>query len=654
MSWRRLRKFQAKRKQQVAPYTCHAISARSSGAEFHSASFQLQRVLGNRRVAQLIQAKRLTPEGKIIGFQRKQIVSTAHDQYEQEADRVARQVMNTPNALASHSAQRAISSEEDKDQMLQTKELAASITPFVQRQMETNQEWKEKEMPIQPMFAGTSRGQLQRQPKTDEDETKPVQAKSSGSMTGSFEAGEDIESQVSQSKAHGNPLPEPVRSFMEPRFGVDFSHVRVHTGSDAIQMNRDVGAKAFTHGSDIYYGAGNNPTNLELTAHELTHVIQQTGSVPLQTKLLDESTTSGSERSLQRACSACGAEKEKIESDPRSFSVQRTIGDGHDFPPASRFSGNATLEGVFDNERVLQVGSTGAPVTLVQQALIALGYPLPRFGADGNFGDETKRAVNAFQRDVGLTPDGRVGFRTIDFLDKRDRGVEVAPPVRPVVANAPFNVANAIAQPGAAPSNALGGGIWGLTFPESVQVTIDVFNNGGVWQPVLTGVIGNYSLQTRLLPGRTEVTGPGGNTTAANYCAQINDLNSLNGAAWYMLSAVLAHERVHARQFRTALIHPSVITPLETAIEAITIPVSFLTPVPGAAEFFIRLNPAFTAALNAAQANWLARILVLVAGDHTPGGRTDTEEHAIVDPMRRRICQHARANGWPACPPLCP
>ena len=653
MSWRLLRVPREKRKQQVARQASGPVSARSFGAQFHSSSLELHRRLGNRRVAQLIQAKRLTPEGKIIGFQRKQIVSTAHDQYEQEADRVARKVVNTAHASASHSVQRTSFSEENKDEMVQTKPLAASITPFVQRQMETNQEWKEKEMPIQPILAGTSRGHLDRQPKTDENETKPVQAKSSGSMTGSFEAGEDIESRVSQSKGHGNPLPEPVRSFMEPRFGVDFSHVRVHIGSDAIQMNRDVGAKAFTHSSDIYYRAGNNPTNLELTAHELTHVIQQTGSVPLQTKLLDESTTSGSERSLQRACSACGVEKEKIKSDHRSFSVQRTIGDGHDFPPASRFSGNATPEAVFDNERVLQGGSTGAPVTLVQQALIALGYPLPRFGADGNFGDETKRAVNVFQRDVGLAPDGRVGFRTIDFLDKRDRGVEVAPPVRPVVANAPFNVANAIAQPGAAPSNALGGGIWGLTFPESVQVTIDVFNNGGVWQPVLTGVIGNYSLQTRLLPGRTEVTGPGGNTTAANYCAQINDLNSLNGAAWYMLSAVLAHERVHARQFRTALIHPSVITPLEAAIEAITMPVSILTPVPGAAEFFIRLNPAFTAALNAAQANWLARILVLVAGDHTPGGRTDTEEHAIVDPMRRRICQHARANGWPACPPLC-
>ena len=42
-------------------------------------------------------------------------------------------------------------------------------------------------------------------------------------------------------------------------------------------MNREVGARAFTHGSDIYYGAGETPGNLALTAHELTHVVQQTG-----------------------------------------------------------------------------------------------------------------------------------------------------------------------------------------------------------------------------------------------------------------------------------------------------------------------------------------------------------------------------------------
>lgn len=663
---------------------------------------QLQKNLGNRNIAKLIQSKRLTPEGQITGLQRKLTVGAADDQYEKEADQVARQVMNTPDAAVANSMQRDISPEEEKDEMLQTKPLVASITPFVQR-----------EMPVID----------------DGDKEEPIQAKSAISMSDSFEAGDNIENQLSQSKGQGSPLPDPVRSFMEPRFGVDFSQVRVHTGSDANQMNRNVGAQAFTHGSDIYFGEGRSPTNLELTAHELTHVVQQTGGARLQKltvgtaddqyeqeadgvarqevintpdaavadsmqrdditpdekedKMLQtthlaasitqleqprkenvedtedkeiESLTSSSECHMQRTCSACGEGKKTKESDLRFFFVQRTIGDGHDFLPASRFSGNATLEGVFDNERVLQTGSSGAPVTLVQQALIALGYALPRFGADGDFGDETRRAVDAFQRDVGLTPDGRVGFRTIDFLDKRDRGAEVAPPVRPVVANAPFNIANAIAQPGAAPTIPLGAGVWGLTFPENVQVTIDVFDNGGVWQPVLTGVIGNYSLQTRLLPGVTEVTGPAGNTTAANYCAQINDLDRLTHAAgtWFMLSAVLAHERVHARQFRAALVDPSVINPLETAIEAITTPVNFITRNAGVAEFFIRLNPAFTAALNAAQANWLAQILILVAADHTPGGTADTEEHAIVDPMRRRICQHARANGWPACPPLCP
>lgn len=65
---------------------------------------------------------------------------------------------------------------------------------------------------------------------------------------------------------------------MEPRFGHDFRGVRVHTGGDAVQMNRELGAQAFAHGSDIYFGAGKSPGNNELTAHELTHAVQQNGS----------------------------------------------------------------------------------------------------------------------------------------------------------------------------------------------------------------------------------------------------------------------------------------------------------------------------------------------------------------------------------------
>ena len=75
----------------------------------------------------------------------------------------------------------------------------------------------------------------------------------------------------------GTPLPGEVRAFMEPRYGADFGDVRVHTGGAAGQLNADLEAEAFTYGSDIYYGSGRGPAADTLTAHELSHVVQQTG-----------------------------------------------------------------------------------------------------------------------------------------------------------------------------------------------------------------------------------------------------------------------------------------------------------------------------------------------------------------------------------------
>lgn len=292
---------------------------RSLHTNLTSPLLQLQRTLGNQRITQLIKAKRLTPEGKIPILQPKLTIGAADDQYEQEADRVARQVMSMPDMQAA--APPAIPEEEDKEKTLQTKRtadtfmsaapssLAASITPYVQRRTENIGE-ENGEMPVQ---AKPDNGGLQRQPVLEEDETGPIQAAPATQLNDSFEAGEHIESRLDRSKGSGNILPDSVRTFMEPRFGMDFGHVRVHTGSEAIQMNRDVGAKAFTHGPDIYYGAGQSPGDLELTAHELTHVVQQTGATPLQPKRLDESTTYHSGVSIQRACSACKAGRKEEE-----------------------------------------------------------------------------------------------------------------------------------------------------------------------------------------------------------------------------------------------------------------------------------------------------------------------------------------------------
>jgi len=145
--------------------------------------------------------------------------------------------MSMPDSAA-NSGQRDISTEEDKDKdkdkdkVLQTKALADSITPFVQRELENRGHGddkakdKEEEIPVQakPIRGGT---ELQRQPEMEEDEQKPIQAKfiqaKAESQTDGFDAGADVESRLNGSKGGGSPLPDPVRGYMEPRFGVDFS-----------------------------------------------------------------------------------------------------------------------------------------------------------------------------------------------------------------------------------------------------------------------------------------------------------------------------------------------------------------------------------------------------------------------------------------------
>ncbi len=77
----------------------------------------------------------------------------------------------------------------------------------------------------------------------------------------------------------GEPLPGHLRAFFEPRFGHDFSQVRIHTDSRASQAARAVNALAYTVGADVVFGSGQyQPASSEgrrLLAHELTHVVQQ-------------------------------------------------------------------------------------------------------------------------------------------------------------------------------------------------------------------------------------------------------------------------------------------------------------------------------------------------------------------------------------------
>jgi hypothetical protein len=92
----------------------------------------------------------------------------------------------------------------------------------------------------------------------------------------------DVEGQL-RSAGSGQPLSHGARAFFEPRFGHDFSSVRVHIGEAADGLNRRLSARAFTMGEGIFFRQGeykpDSQAGKELLAHELTHVVQQGGAV---------------------------------------------------------------------------------------------------------------------------------------------------------------------------------------------------------------------------------------------------------------------------------------------------------------------------------------------------------------------------------------
>ncbi|MFZ1218546.1 MAG: DUF4157 domain-containing protein, partial [Chthoniobacterales bacterium] len=82
-------------------------------------------------------------------------------------------------------------------------------------------------------------------------------------------------------RSPGQPLDRATRAFMETRFAQNFAHVRVHTDDGASRSARNLGALAYTAGSDVVFAGGNyapgSETGRSLLAHELVHVVQQSG-----------------------------------------------------------------------------------------------------------------------------------------------------------------------------------------------------------------------------------------------------------------------------------------------------------------------------------------------------------------------------------------
>ncbi len=195
---------------------------------------QLQQSLGNRAFGRLFKAGVIQAKLKI---------GRPGDEYEQEADRVAEAVTRMPEPKV---RRRKVENEEEED-LIQPKPLAEQITPLIQRQV-------------------------------DEEEEEVLLAKQVSGQTPDVTP--ELEVRIRSLQGGGQPLPEAERAFFEPRFGYDFSRVRLHTDVRATDTAQAVSARAFTTGHDVVFGVGEYLPGMvagrRLLAHELAHVVQQT------------------------------------------------------------------------------------------------------------------------------------------------------------------------------------------------------------------------------------------------------------------------------------------------------------------------------------------------------------------------------------------
>uniref|UniRef100_A0A831UF85 DUF4157 domain-containing protein n=1 Tax=Geobacter metallireducens TaxID=28232 RepID=A0A831UF85_GEOME len=121
------------------------------------------------------------------------------------------------------------------------------------------------------------------EPATGESPKEQAQQLVSPKMDGGGEipVSGELADRIQALEGGGVPLGEGERAFFEPRFGADFSRVRIHTDPVAAEAASAINARAFTLGSDIVFGPGRYAPGTDegkrLMAHELTHVLQQEG-----------------------------------------------------------------------------------------------------------------------------------------------------------------------------------------------------------------------------------------------------------------------------------------------------------------------------------------------------------------------------------------
>ncbi len=305
-----------------------------------------------------------TPKKKKF-IQTKLQVGEPNDAYEKEADQVADQVMRMPQT--DQPIQRKCDHCEEED--LQMKPISPTPEPIQRKEGE-------------------------------EEEELQMQTKGGETLDLS-----DLENRLQTQSGRGQSLETNTLQQMEGGIGADFSQVKVHTDNSAIQMNRQLNAKAFTHGRDIYFNSGEyqpeSRSGQHLLAHELTHVVQQGSDKKIQKadrdwqiRGIQRNTESFSERIFfdfgSTSIAAGGAEETKI----TNFLAQ-----------AGMLTVNLTLKGFASEE-----GSAAGNANTVDSRIAAVKAALVAGGHTGT---------------ITLDPSPSTGLGRIDY--RMMRSVEIIP-----------------------------------------------------------------------------------------------------------------------------------------------------------------------------------------------------------------------------------
>lgn len=180
-------------------------------------------------------------------MQPKLAVSKPGDKHEQEADRVADEVSRMPRGKGTDAQAESVKSESKRDapQSVQT--------------------------------------QISRVSGDEEKAAERTTDNHGDADAGEPQLSEDAERKVESLRGQGQRLPTDLRQEMEGKLNADLGKVRVHTGPDADALCKQINARAFTVSNDVFFASGEyapeSGKGHKLLAHELTHVVQQSGGV---------------------------------------------------------------------------------------------------------------------------------------------------------------------------------------------------------------------------------------------------------------------------------------------------------------------------------------------------------------------------------------